>query len=372
MISEALKTKRCLMVCGGGGVGKTTVAASLGVAATKYRKRVLVVTIDPSKRLAEAFGFTENALLTGGEPLKLSPEVKKALGVADDADLSVGILNPKYVLDQILDQVLTSEQRERLRKTVLYAQMSQMIYGLQEYTAYEWVTRMLREETYDFVVLDTPPAFHAKDFFNVPDKVKNLMESRVFQLFTPKKKTWLGSVLGSGLSFGFLEKLLGEKIYNESRTFFEVFTVMRERILERCEWLARFFTQSEVAVVAVATPESSAQFELEGLVEFMKQKRIPLQGIIVNQVEVAPEPIDFIESELNALNPDLMPKLNQLRLHQQQKAELAAQVVARCRAQYPSLDLQTLPMNYSSDGFEILRAGADQLKELKSSDSSHL
>jgi anion-transporting ArsA/GET3 family ATPase len=170
MISQALTSKRCLMVCGGGGVGKTTVAASLGIAATQVRKKVLVVTIDPSKRLAEAFGFTSNALETGGEPLKLSDEVKKRLGVAGDAELSVGILNPKYVLDQILDQVLNPEQRERLKKTILYSQMSQMIYGLQEYTAYEWVTRMLRDNTYDFIVLDTPPAYHAKGWDRWSDR----------------------------------------------------------------------------------------------------------------------------------------------------------------------------------------------------------
>jgi anion-transporting ArsA/GET3 family ATPase len=361
MISQALQTKRCLMVCGGGGVGKTTVAASLGIAATQYRKRVLVVTIDPSKRLAEAFGFTENALLTGGEPLKLSAEVKTELGVAEGAELSVGILNPKYVLDQILDQVLTADQRERLKRTMLYGQMSQMIYGLQEYTAYEWVTRLLREETYDFIVLDTPPAFHAKDFFNVPEKVTHLMESRVFQLFMPRKKTWLGSIMGQTLNFGWVEKLLGERIYNESRTFFEVFHILRDRILERCQWLAQFFTQSEVAVVAVGTPESSAQFELEGLTQFLKQKKIPLQGIVLNQVEMQPEKIDLSAPEWSDFAPELLEKIKQLRAHQVQKAERAAETVEKTRAKYPNMDLAVLPMNYSAGGFEILNANAKAL-----------
>lgn len=357
-LKKAISEKRCLMVCGGGGVGKTTVAASLGIAATHFRKRVLVVTIDPSKRLAEAFGFTSVDILNGGEPRALSPEVKKSLGVADGAELSVGILNPKYVMDQVLDQVLSSDQRDRLKKTLLYGQMSQMIYGLQEYTAYEWVSRMLKEGAYDFIVLDTPPAFHAKDFFNVPEKVKNLMESRVFQIFTPKKPGFLGKIMGSTLSFGWIEKLLGERIYNESKTFFEVFSVLRVRVLERCEWLARFFTQAEVAVLAVATPESSAQLELEGLAQFLKQKSIPLQGVILNQVEALPEKIDFTGSEWTDVSVEIIAKLKQLRLHQEQRSETAQARVEKCRTQYAGIEVVSLPMQYSAEGFEILRRNA--------------
>ena len=77
-LKNAIAQKRCIMVCGGGGVGKTTVAASLGIAATHHRKKVLVVTIDPSKRLAEAFGFSSVDILNGGEPRALSEEVKEA------------------------------------------------------------------------------------------------------------------------------------------------------------------------------------------------------------------------------------------------------------------------------------------------------
>jgi anion-transporting ArsA/GET3 family ATPase len=361
-IKNALQTKRCLMVCGGGGVGKTTVAASLAVAATHFRKRVLVVTIDPSKRLAEALGFSSLDFLSGGEPKSLSPEVLASLGVAEGAALSVGILNPKYVMDEVLNQVLTSEQSERLKKTSLYAQMSQMIYGLQEYTAYEWVTRMLREGHYDFVVLDTPPAFHAKDFFNVPEKVKNLMESKVFQIFTPKKKTWVSAIIGNPLSFAWVEKLLGERIYNESRTFFEVFSVLRERVLERCSWLAKFFTQSEVAVLAVATPEWTAQLELEGLTDFLKQKQIPIQGIIINQVEVHSQKVENEEEGLPEISSALKAKLQLLRQHQDKRAEAAAEKVKRCRDQYPTIDVVTLPMNYSVEGFEILRTNASFLQ----------
>ena len=80
-LHNLLKDKRCIIVCGGGGVGKTTVAASLAIAATRVHQKVLVVTIDPAKRLAEAFGFTQQSLEQGGEPIILTTEAKEKLGI---------------------------------------------------------------------------------------------------------------------------------------------------------------------------------------------------------------------------------------------------------------------------------------------------
>lgn len=369
-ILDLLSKKRCVIVCGGGGVGKTTTAAGLAIASTRVRKKVLVVTIDPAKRLAEAFGFTQRALEEGGEPILLSADSKRALGIAEDVELSVGILNPKYVLEQIIAQTLSPVQAESLKKTMLYAQLSEMVYGLQEYTAYEWVTRMIKDSAYDLIVLDTPPSFHAKDFFLVPGKIKNLMESKVFQLFSPKS----GGFFKAVLSFGWVEKLLGEKIYRESRMFLETFALLRDRILDRCDLLAKFFTQQEVAVVAVTTPESSAMFELEGLNRFLRERDIHLEGIVINQVEqsmseamhgafgvgdasgsgedvlgVGDDPL------LSALSPELLGKLHQLEQHQEKRAEKSRLAVEKCRSKYPDITTVVAPMVYSSDGFEILK-----------------
>lgn len=375
-ILDLLSKKRCVIVCGGGGVGKTTTAAGLAIASTRVRKKVLVVTIDPAKRLAEAFGFTQRALEEGGEPILLSSDSKRALGISEDVELSVGILNPKYVLEQIVAQTLSPVQAESLKKTMLYGQLSEMVYGLQEYTAYEWVTRMIKDSTYDLIVLDTPPSFHAKDFFLVPGKIKNLMESKVFQLFSPKR----GGFFKAVLSFGWLEKLLGEKIYRESRMFLETFSLLRDRILERCDLLSKFFTQQEVAVVAVTTPESSAMFELEGLSRFLRERDIHLEGIVINQVEQsmnealqgsygaegatggdratgASDDVLGIGDDplLNSLSPELLGKLHQLEQHQEKRAEKSQLAVQKCRVKYPDITTVVAPMVYSSDGFEILK-----------------
>lgn len=348
-IHNLLKDKRCIIVCGGGGVGKTTTAAGIALAATQVRKKVLVVTIDPAKRLAEAFGFTQKALDQGGEPLLLSDEAKIKLGISSDSELSVGILNPKYVLQQVINQTLPPEQAERLQRTMLYSQLSEMVYGLQEYTAYEWVTRMIQNGEYDLIVLDTPPSFHAKDFFLVPSKVKNLMESKVFQLFSPKRGGWFKTVL----SFGWVEKLLGEKLYRESRMFLETFSLLRDRILERCDLLSKFFTQKEVAVVAVSTPESSAMFELSGLDQFLRERKIILEAVIVNQVEQPPSAMDEVMGL--EINETLKEKLKKLELQQHKRAERAQLALQKCRDRYPDTEVVAAPMVYEADGFSIIK-----------------
>jgi anion-transporting ArsA/GET3 family ATPase len=355
MLKDAILNKRCIMVCGGGGVGKTTVAASVAISAARVRSRVLVVTIDPAKRLLEAFGFADAFLQEGGEPLALSPEIKTRLGLAPENQLAVAVLNPKYVLKQILEQTLTRDQREKLVKTVLFAELSQMIYGLQEYTAYEWVTRMIQNNEYDLIVLDTPPAFHAKDFFSAPEKIKNLMESRVFQLFLPKKN-WFGSLL----SFGWVEKLLGGGLFGESAIFFEIFNSLRTRILERCDLLSKFFKNDQVAVVAVSTTESTAQLELEGLMSFLKTKGIPVQTLIINQVEKT-QAGGEVDSRIASLPKDLQEKLGLLRQNQESRSETSLRRVNEVKDRYSSIETIPVAMNYSQDGFDILKHNSLQL-----------
>lgn len=340
------------MVCGGGGVGKTTIAASLAVSAARVRKRVLVVTIDPAKRLLQAFGFKDALLSEGGPPLALSSDVKASLGLPESAHLSVAMLNPKYVLEQIIAQTLNQAQADKLKKTLLYGELSQMIYGLQEYTAYEWVTRMIDTNEFDLIVLDTPPAFHAKDFFNAPEKIRRLMESRVFQIFLPKKASWFTKTL----SFGWMEKLLGAKVFQESKIFFETFVALRERILERCDLLSQFFVKQEVSVVVVTTTERTAGLETEGLVQFLKEKRIPLESLVINQVEEKSEARSEEDQTFDqTMTPQVLEKLNKLRAHQNAKADRALEAVSKLKSGYPGTECRIVPTSLSSDGIEIIK-----------------
>jgi anion-transporting ArsA/GET3 family ATPase len=178
----------------------------------------------------------------------------------------------------------------------------------------------------------------------------------VFQLFMPKK-TWFSSVI----SFGWVEKLLGGTLFGESKIFFEIFTQLRVRILERCDLLSKFFKNDQVAVIAVSTPESSAQLELEGLMSFLKTKQIPVSTLIVNQVETYQSGVTP-DARIASLPPALQEKLVLLKQNQESRAESAAQRVVAIQAKYPAIELIPVSMNYSQDGFDILKVNSFQLK----------
>ena len=54
---DLLKRHKIVICAGTGGVGKTTMSASLGVLAAQNGLRTLVLTIDPAHRLAQALGL---------------------------------------------------------------------------------------------------------------------------------------------------------------------------------------------------------------------------------------------------------------------------------------------------------------------------
>jgi anion-transporting ArsA/GET3 family ATPase len=156
------------------------------------------------------------------------------------------------------------------------------------------------------------------------------------------------------LSFSWVEKLLGEKVYRESRLFFETFVSLRDRIISRCNQLSEFFRMQEVSVVTVGTTESTPLLELEGLIRFLGEKRIPLEAIIINQVEEASDFALSAEAE-TLLSPDLIDKLLKLKSHQDARADRALESFSHIGRTYSGQEIIKVPMVYSQDGFEILR-----------------
>jgi anion-transporting ArsA/GET3 family ATPase len=154
-LAQLLTAKRVIVVCGAGGVGKTTSAASLAVAAARAGRRVLVITIDPSKRLAQTLGVSAQEL----EPVALSLERQQAVGIAAPGDLSAWMLDPQAVSDQTVRRLATDDaSAELLLRNRVYRHVTSMIAGMQEYTAVEALHEFIRDDRYDLVVLDTPPS----------------------------------------------------------------------------------------------------------------------------------------------------------------------------------------------------------------------
>ena len=167
VIHQLLTTRKVLVCCGAGGVGKTTVSASLALAAARAGKRVLVVTIDPSKRLAETLGVSRNP----EEPVQIPEDRLKAAGVT--GTLSAWMLDPQLVSDNVVRGFSKSEEdAQRLLANPIYRNVTSMVAGMQEYTAVEAMHGFVVDDTYDLVVLDEITYMLSFDYLDEAQVIK--------------------------------------------------------------------------------------------------------------------------------------------------------------------------------------------------------
>ena len=173
------KQTRVVLVTGGGGVGKTTLAAALGVVAASEGHETLVLTVDPAKRLADALGLRH----LGNTPT--------AVPQADH--LSAAMLDVTASWEGILDRLATPEVGTRLRQNGFFRAIADRFPAAQSYAAGEQMTAFVELGRWDRVIIDTPPAAGGIDFFDAPPKVRSLVGGRLLRWLTggriPGRKT---------------------------------------------------------------------------------------------------------------------------------------------------------------------------------------
>ena len=158
---KLLMKRRVVVCCGAGGVGKTTTSAALAIAAARAGRRVLVVTIDPSKRLAEALGVDRNPT----EPVKVGQDT----GLLNHCkgSLEAWMLDPQLIADNVVQRFSSSKSdASTLMSNPIYRNVTAMVAGMQEYTAVQALYEFINEDRYDLVILDTPPSRDALRFLD--------------------------------------------------------------------------------------------------------------------------------------------------------------------------------------------------------------
>ena len=184
-----LRSSKLCVCCGAGGVGKTTTSAALALSGARLGLRVLALTIDPSKRLAQALGVARNT----PHPVLLDRARLTALGVPDEGSLSAWLLDPQLVSDAVVNRE-AGKEAEALKRNLIYREISGMVAGMQEYTAVEALHTFLQDDAYDLIILDTPPARHALRFIDSPQRIASFLDKKIFQLFVPSQAGLLGRV----------------------------------------------------------------------------------------------------------------------------------------------------------------------------------
>jgi anion-transporting ArsA/GET3 family ATPase len=352
-IHRLIDQKKVLVCCGTGGVGKTTTSVALSLAAASLGKKVLVLTIDPSKRLAQALGISQNP----EEPIQIAKQKLQALGI-NQGELWAWLLEPSVVSDRVVRAQTKGNQADLLLKNTIYQEVSGMVAGMQEYTAVEALYHFISQQSFDLIILDTPPARHALRFLDAPKRVAQFLDKRIFKLFTPSTEGILGK-MASKLIDEVLDRAFGEEMRKELKSFFELFGQILDYLNGNQQKMESFFQSDAVAFILVTTESPSV---IEEALYFYDQcthhKSLSFAGILLNKAfereacttvekTVISQALGtkIEESQLNVLSTKLNTLVDQIqteqRLKQIQVNAVEKQLQALCAVKsLPHLGIQ--------------------------------
>src|SRR6201991_1281459 len=267
-------SNRVVVCCGAGGVGKTTTAAAMALRAAEYGRTVVVLTIDPAKRLAQALGIKD----LGNTPQRvpLAPEVP--------GELHAMMLDMRRTFDDMVIQYSRSERAQSILNNQFYQTVATSLAGTQEYMAMEKLGQLLGQDKWDLVVVDTPPSRNALDFLDAPQRLGSFMDSRLWRMLLAPGRGIGRLVNGAvGLAMKALSTVLGSQMLSDAAGFVQAldatFSGFRQKADKTYELLKRRGTQ----FVVVSAAEPDALREASFFVDRLSQERMPLAGLILNR-----------------------------------------------------------------------------------------
>jgi len=276
-------------VCvGSGGVGKTTTAAALALAAARRGKRTLVLTIDPAKRLANSLGLAA----LGHQVQEVPRQLVRQGAPSDKGELHAMMLDQKMAFDEVVAKHAKDPAAvQRVLANPIYAQISGSLAGAQEYAAMAKLHDFDATGQWDLIVVDTPPTAHALDFLDAPRKLSEAIDSPAIEWF---RKLQGGS--GSGWSLvgktgAFvlkrLAKFVGSQFIDDLGVFFTEFNDILGGFKTRAEETFALLRQPRVGFVLVASPEPMAVREALFFHERLLTAKMPFVGFVVNKIHPA-------------------------------------------------------------------------------------
>ncbi len=284
---------RLLVVCGSGGVGKTTIAAALGVrAAIEDGKRVLVLTVDPARRLADALGLQE----IGNVVVEVDVSSHDTAG-----RLFVGMIDTKASWDELITRVAPSaDVAERVIGNQLYRNLTERFVHSHDYIAMERLYEAYLSDAYDMVIVDTPPSRNALDVLDAPQRMQDFFASKLLKFLTAPGQSRLFSLAAKPF-FVVADRILGARFLADITDFFTLFRTMEAGFVQRNAQVSGVLRGPETAFAVVTTLESAPLFEAQFLIDELRRRSYPL-GLVVANRAIDPALAARATSDLQALD----------------------------------------------------------------------
>jgi len=341
-LTPALEKKRVLVCVGSGGVGKTTISATLALRAAVDGRSSLVCTIDPAKRLANSLGL--RAL--GNVEAQVPASVLEPLGVKPKGKLHAMMLDMKATWDDLITKYAPPDKRERILANRFYQSLSSALAGSQEYIAMEKLWELRTKRDYELIVLDTPPTAHALDFLEAPNRVLDFLDNEAAKwLLTPALAA--GKIglslfsLGSSYVAKTISKFTGTETLQELAGFMMAIAPMNESFRERARGVRELLEAESTGFVLVTSPGRERLDEVTHFHRLLKQNRMEVVALVVNRVHPMPGP--ELWEEAKGVIPSRRAKVEETLRELTLMAEQDLRGIAELRAATPGTPIIQVP-----------------------------
>jgi anion-transporting ArsA/GET3 family ATPase len=335
-----------IVCCGSGGVGKTTTAAALALRAAERGRKVVVLTIDPARRLAQSMGI---------EALDNTPRPVAGVDGEPGGHLDAMMLDMKRTFDEVVQSQATPDKARQILENPFYIALSSSFAGTQEYMAMEKLGQIhadaRRDGSYDLIVVDTPPSRSALDFLDAPERLSSFLDGRFIRLMLmPARGPAKLMTAGFGLITNALTKLLGGQVLHDLQTFVAALDTVFGGFRQRAQQTYALLQADGTAFLVVAAPEPDALREAAYFVERLSEDQMPLAGLIVNRASPRPEGTLSADEAMAAVerlrkqDPDnLTAGLLRLHADQSRLVEREARLRERFAAAHPQVAAAVVP-----------------------------
>ncbi len=284
----ALLTGREIVVCcGSGGVGKTSVAAALALAAAEHRDgRILVVTVDPARRLASALGIAG----IGNLERQVDPELLRAAGIDARAEVWAAMLDTKQSWDALVLRHAPDEQTAyRILHNRLYDNLTARFVQSHDYIAIERLYELHSEGTYDLIIVDTPPSRNAVDFLDAPSRMGEFFGGRLLRWLTLPYRAGGGRGarmlnVASRPFYQIADRLIGSSFLQEIADFFLNFQSMYDGFVARAAAVEQLLRDRRTTFAVVTTLEAAPLHEAEEFFTELAARHLHVGALVCNRV----------------------------------------------------------------------------------------
>ena len=280
-LGALLAAKEMVLVVGSGGVGKTTVAAAMAAsAAAELGGRVLVLTVDPARRLADALGVGH----LGNDATRVPDEVFLEIGVEPEGELWAAMLDTKAGWDELIERHAPDARlRDSVLANPLYQNITSRFVHSHDYLAMERLHELHSSGEWDLIIVDTPPSRNALAFLDAPGRMKEFFGSKLLKWLTVPYRSRLFT-MASKPFYQVADRVLGSRFLQDIAEFFILFQAMERGFVDHAREVERLLADPRTTFVVVSTLEAAPSHEATYLARALVGRDFHLGAIIANRV----------------------------------------------------------------------------------------